>query len=250
MASICPLCGRANRASANFCLGCAARLPGFVATGPSALERLSQLHSRSGSVASATRTNNDTDTPAKSRAFFLRLGGFTAAMMIGFMGWYAWVSQRDAPPLRSQPPPQARMPLKAAEPEQTAAVEVPLENVAPAPGLPDARLPVEQHSAVSDSAQVAEAFYRALAKGDGRSAAEFIAPSRRGKAAFDPSSMSRFYGTMSQPLAVRNIRQIASDRLEVRYSYRVTRTACEGTAIVTTEVVSARTMIQSIRANC
>jgi hypothetical protein len=62
--------------------------------------------------------------------------------------------------------------------------------------------------------------------------------------------MSRFYGTMSQPLSIRSVRQIESDRLEVRYSYRVTKTTCEGTALVTTEAIGPRTLIRSIQANC
>ena len=49
---------------------------------------------------------------------------------------------------------------------------------------------------------------------------------------------------------LRSIRAIDATRVEAKYSYRVTRTTCEGTALLETERVGNETFIRRIRANC
>ena len=46
MSVVCATCKTENRANAMFCRGCAAKLPGFAATGPSALESMKPLQPR------------------------------------------------------------------------------------------------------------------------------------------------------------------------------------------------------------
>jgi hypothetical protein len=62
--------------------------------------------------------------------------------------------------------------------------------------------------------------------------------------------MTQFYGSFNEPLEVRSIRQIDAQAVEARYTYRATRTVCEGVALVRTERIGGQTVIRSIRANC
>lgn len=93
-------------------------------------------------------------------------------------------------------------------------------------------------------------FYRALSVGDGHAAAALVTPAKRGVGAFDPVSMSRFYGSLRQPLVLRSVRRLDGSRIEARYSYRATIARCEATAIVETERVRDAAVIRGIRANC
>ncbi|MDM0109954.1 hypothetical protein QTH97_33945 [Variovorax sp. J22R24] len=95
-----------------------------------------------------------------------------------------------------------------------------------------------------------ERFYRALSAADGRSAAAFVIPAKRGIGPFNEINISRFYGSFQRPLQIRSIRPIDASLVEAKYSYRVSRTTCEGTAIVETERIGRETFIRRIRANC
>ena len=98
--------------------------------------------------------------------------------------------------------------------------------------------------------EIVSGFYRALAAGDGRAAASAVTPAKRDFPAFREERMSRFYGSLREPLSVESLRTVAVNRFEVKYSYRATRTPCRATAIVETEVVGERTFIRRIQATC
>ncbi|VTU26554.1 hypothetical protein H4CHR_01818 [Variovorax sp. PBS-H4] len=100
------------------------------------------------------------------------------------------------------------------------------------------------------SLQTVAKFYRALSAGDGHAAAALVTPAKRGVGAFDEASMSRFYGSLRQPLVLRSVRRLDGSRIEARYSYKASAARCEATAIVETERVRDAAVIRSIRANC
>lgn len=115
-------------------------------------------------------------------------------------------------------------------------------------GIPIATEPAKRASDVP--LETVAQFYRALSVGDGHGAAALVTPAKRGVGAFDPANMSRFYGSLRQPLVLRSVRRLDGSRIEARYSYRATVARCEATAIVETERVREGAVIRSIRANC
>lgn len=133
-----------------------------------------------------------------------------------------------------------------------AASVVQLAPVAPAAPLPQvvplSDIPIE--SVAGGPADAVEKFYRALSLGDGEAAADLVTPAKRGVGPFKASNMSAFYRSFKEPLAVRSVRQIDANLVEAKYSYRVSKTQCHGTAIVSTQRVSDRMLIRNIRANC
>ncbi|MDM0032240.1 hypothetical protein QTI33_08865 [Variovorax sp. J22P271] len=156
-----------------------------------------------------------------------------------------------AAPQRSSPPP-----LAAADPTPE-----PRAAAASLPGAPAGKAPVVKSPAPTSIAsprdlnsdrqvQAVKDFYRALSAADGRTAAAFVVPAKRGLGPYNEANISRFYGSFDRPLLVRSIRSIDASVIEAKYSYRVSRTTCEGTAFVETERVGRETLIRRIRANC
>ncbi len=145
MSVICDVCGSTNRPTAKFCTGCANRLPGFAASGPSALEAMGAL--RPPAHVSAQERNgwlrNASSIPvlpAESPAFWFRLGMLLVAMTVVFMAWYLYVTREvtrtpGPGPIATVPaaaaPQQAAAPAKSAE-TALAPVSVPAPAAAPA----------------------------------------------------------------------------------------------------------------------
>jgi hypothetical protein len=94
------------------------------------------------------------------------------------------------------------------------------------------------------------AFYEALSIADGDTAASLVIPEKRGIGPFNQRNMSSFYGAMNERLKINSIRQIDSTSVEVKYTYRYTKTQCNGTALVDTEFFMGNTLIKKIKANC
>jgi hypothetical protein len=251
MSNVCDQCGQSNRPTAMFCIGCTGKLPSFAPSGPSALE-----------AAQATRPKPlaDATTPAlpsETKSFWLVLVALGVAMMIGFMAWFLRVTEKPTVTVASSPvqttqrsaPPSASKsvtPSSAPQPVvQDRAASAPATNV-----RPPAPVAAPRDAGRDAQVQAVEKFYRALAAADGRAAAAAIVPAKRGIGPFNETSMSKFYGSFERPLVIRSIRPIDARLVEARYSYRVSKTTCEGTAIVETERVSQETLIRSIRANC
>lgn len=239
----CAACGRSNRATAMFCIGCASRLPAFVASGPSALETARALRPRAHALEERAAPRGA--LPAETAAFWLRLGLLVLAMAIGFMGWYLYVT-RDAaapvPALTAAMPAPSPAPVPLSPAPRAAPMQEPAEPAAPE--LPAAQAPADA------SVEAVAKFYRALSVADGAAAAAIVVPAKRGVGPFHEASMSSFYRSLREPLVIRSIRAIDENRVEARYRYRATKTPCEGRAIVETQSVRQQTLIRSIRANC
>ena len=199
-----------------------------------------------------TATASSISLSTESKTFFLGLGALLSAMMLGFVGWYVYFAREVRPPTRTPPAHEAETRAQTGAHEgheaHMGSDTAMADRAHGEPGIQSTPLPSSQLP--KTQAQVVASFYGALSKGDGHGAAALVVPSKQGKEAFNASGMSRFYGAMKQPLQVHSLRQIDAQRLEVRYSYRVDKTTCEGTAIVTTEQVADRVMIRSIQANC
>lgn len=93
-------------------------------------------------------------------------------------------------------------------------------------------------------------FYRALSEADGNAASALVVPEKRGIGPFNEKNIASFFGAMREPLVVHSIEKISSDSVQVRYTYRYTKSQCIGTAMVRTEYVLGNTLIQGIKANC
>ncbi|MDM0050407.1 hypothetical protein [Variovorax sp. J22R115] len=221
--------------------------------------------------------------PSETKAFWLQLGALGVVMAIGFVGWFQHVVEKPSAPARgtlvqtpeapapskevasSIPPPPPVVPRRASPPPVSAYVPTPEPRgaVASLPGapVPDVREQVVKPPAADTvvsprelsrdpEIQAVESFYRALSAADGMTAAAFVIPEKRGLGPFNAANISRFYGSFDRPLLIRSIRSINASLVEAKYSYRVSRTTCEGTAIVETERVGQETLIRRIHANC
>ncbi|MET0544431.1 MAG: hypothetical protein ABWZ88_22035 [Variovorax sp.] len=153
------------------------------------------------------------------------------------------VDDRPAATPTAQPVPPAPTVATPAPIPADASAPPPLQRVAPA-ALP-ASVPASEASA-----RTVEKFYIALSIGDGSAAAALVTPAKRGTGPFSEAGMSRFYRSLRDPLALRSVRPLGAGRVEARYRYRATKSTCEGTAVVQTEVIGDKTLIRSIRANC
>jgi hypothetical protein len=99
----CDQCGTENRENAKFCRGCAAKLPTFAATGPSALEGMKTL--RPAHPAASPATPPAGQLPIETRAFWIRFAVLSVVVTTAFVSWYAYVTRKV--PLNPAPPPAA-----------------------------------------------------------------------------------------------------------------------------------------------
>lgn len=251
MSVTCQACSHVNRANAMFCIGCLARLPAFVATGPSALELIERRR-----PARAQAPFSRLVLPADSRRFWVQLGLGCASMFLAFLAWYGYVSRSGVPigssgqAARWSTPAPATVPVAmTVEPSIEQRLQgAPASSSAVAEAIAEA-LPAMETTPASAVDAVAR-FYRALSSGDGRSAAAVVTPAKRGVGPYNEDGMTRFYRSFREPLALQSIRPIGGNLVEARYSYRATASRCEATAIIETEVVAQQTFIRRIRANC
>lgn len=273
MSAVCDACGTSNRPAAMFCIGCAGRLPGFVPSGRSALEAMAALPPRSDTAQrDGTARRDGLALPAEPLAVWFRLGVLGLAVMIGFTSWYLYIAREasstsastaigTATAPASAPVVSSTSPAMRAPPALRASPPGPMLQPPRAPHAPrestaendDASLDASTTSrnGRSDAAvQAVASFYAALSAADGKSASAFVVPAKRGIGPFNDANMSRFYGSFEEPLRLRSIRKVDKNRVEARYSYRVSKTRCDGTALVETESVREQTLIRSIRANC
>ncbi len=139
MTVVCDGCKTGNRDTAMFCRGCAGKLPGFAATGPSALAGLQPspavapalARARGGAAATAS-------VPAGFPRVWIGLGLLLVAMAVTFTGWYVHVT-RKVVPIRTQ--------QSAAAPAPVAVTGLPLTlltPVEPAPTFPMPAVPPVQ----------------------------------------------------------------------------------------------------------
>lgn len=123
MPVICPVCQTENRDAAMFCRGCARKLPGFTATGPSLLDG---LRGRRSAAAALRAASNPSDMGPQNapRRFWVGLGALMLAVALAFGGWFGYVTRKlPAPTPGAAPvaatPPRHRQPPEAPSPSET-----------------------------------------------------------------------------------------------------------------------------------
>jgi hypothetical protein len=89
---VCDQCGTENRESAKFCKGCAAKLPAFTATGPSALQSMKAL--KSPPHAPPPDAPVPGMLPIETRAFWVRFAVLSVLITTAFVSWYAYVTRK------------------------------------------------------------------------------------------------------------------------------------------------------------
>ena len=94
MTVVCDACKTENRDTAMFCRGCTGKLPGFAATGPSALAAPMTLQAGKPRAKAVGASPSAIEFPR----IWLGLGLLLAAMAIAFTGWYAYVTRKVAAP--------------------------------------------------------------------------------------------------------------------------------------------------------
>ncbi|HET7837361.1 MAG TPA: hypothetical protein VFL43_16205, partial [Variovorax sp.] len=121
MPVICAACQTENRDAAKFCHGCARKLPGFAATGPSLLDG---LRSKRPAAAAAAHPASLAGQNAP-REFWLGLGALMLAVAIGFGGWFGYVTRKvPAPaPVPAHAPASRAAPVAVAPPAPALAAE-------------------------------------------------------------------------------------------------------------------------------
>ena len=113
MPVVCDQCGTENRESAKFCKGCAAKLPAFAATGPSALQSMKALGSRPLAPPSPEAPTPGM-LPIETRAFWVRFAVLSVLITTAFVSWYAYVTRKVPSKPPAGPPPAA---VAAASPQ-------------------------------------------------------------------------------------------------------------------------------------
>jgi hypothetical protein len=121
-----------------------------------------------------------------------------------------------------------------------------------APAATPATAPASRPSGqggAADSIALARAFYGALGGGDGYAAAAMIEPEKRRYGPLSGAQMSRFYGSLREPLRLTSMYPLAPDTIFVRYRF-TTRGGgvCVGAANVITAQRGGRLFIHAIRA--
>ncbi|MDM0023236.1 hypothetical protein [Variovorax saccharolyticus] len=122
MPVICPVCQTENRDAAKFCHGCARKLPGFAATGPSVLDIMRLKRPAAGSL--PARDPSSVASQNAPRGFWIGLGAIMLAVAIGFGGWFGYVTRKV--PARAQ----VAAPVAVAQPQPR---QAPAEPGPPAP---------------------------------------------------------------------------------------------------------------------
>jgi hypothetical protein len=147
MSVVCAICHTENRDNAMFCHGCAGRLPAFAATGPSALAAMGVK--RAGGSPDGERPNAAERVllPTEMPGVWIRVGLLTFIMLLGFVGWAAYVTRRTPPPAIAQtaapaaPAAAPASPPKALEPVPLVS-SLSVGEVAIEPGTPEPAVPV------------------------------------------------------------------------------------------------------------
>ncbi|VTU26898.1 hypothetical protein H6CHR_02688 [Variovorax sp. PBL-H6] len=135
MPVVCDQCGTGNRESAKFCKGCAAKLPSFAATGPSALQSMKALRTPHAPPPPAVPTPGM--LPIETRAFWIRFAVLSVVITTAFVSWYAYVT-RKVPPNHApgRPPAIATAAIPQARANVAATPSAPADYERPPPSEP------------------------------------------------------------------------------------------------------------------
>jgi len=101
-------------------------------------------------------------------------------------------------------------------------------------------------------AEVVQAFYSALGRGDGDKANSLMSLEKRAAPAYQPDAIEVFYGHMTEPLTLVSVSAAGATDYEVGYRYRKKSAVCNGRAIVTVQQSDGHNLISRIRplGNC
>jgi uncharacterized caspase-like protein len=111
-----------------------------------------------------------------------------------------------------------------------------------------AAAPAEARDA-TDGAATVQAFYTALAAGDGDTAARWVIPEKRQSGPFSAAAMTKFYGRLVEPLRLTAVESIAPNEFRARYTYVAPASRrCDGVAIIRTTRRNGVNLIGSIKA--
>ncbi len=102
---------------------------------------------------------------------------------------------------------------------------------------------------VPDALGVVRAFYKALGQANGLSASSLVIPEKRATGPFSAADISRFYGSLTEPLRLAGVKLSGPNVALAEYTYVLpSGRRCSGTALVNLTVRGAETLIESIRA--
>jgi len=131
MSVVCAVCHTENRDNAMFCHGCAGRLPAFSATGPSALAAMGVKRAAGARDSERPAASERIVLPTEKPGVWLRVGLLMFVVLLGFVGWTAYVTRRaPLPPVVQAAPPAATPSARASAP-----ASAPVLAAAPAPPL-------------------------------------------------------------------------------------------------------------------
>jgi hypothetical protein len=122
--------------------------------------------------------------------------------------------------------------------------------------LPPAQVPevtaLPLPSGQSDAIETVRSFYAALGRADGNRASLLVLPEKRASGPFSASEITKFYGSLTEPLRLTNLISLGENKFQADYTYRMAMRRCEGAAIVTVTRRDGRPLIEGIRAlkNC
>lgn len=98
------------------------------------------------------------------------------------------------------------------------------------------------------AATTVRAFYYALSLGNGVEATTLLVPRKQNRGAFSAERMTAFYGGLSDPLQLIDLRQQGPNEYLVQYKFRSGSRACNGRAVVKTVSIGDQFYIESIKA--
>jgi hypothetical protein len=160
------------------------------------------------------------------------------------IAWAAYedIAHRSVSQIGSQPVATATTPVESAGKTQSAANPTALSD----------HESVEPVQSSATGADVVQAFYFALGRGDGDKANSLMSLEKRAAPAYQPDAIEAFYRHMADPLTLVSVSAAGATDYEVRYRYRKQSAVCNGHAIVTTQGSGGRTLIARIKpiGNC
>lgn len=100
-----------------------------------------------------------------------------------------------------------------------------------------------------DALGVVRAFYKALGQADGSRASSLVIPEKRVSGAFSAADISRFYGSLIEPLQLADVKLSGPNVALAEYTYILPGgRRCAGKALVNLTVRGGETLIERIRA--
>jgi hypothetical protein len=122
----------------------------------------------------------------------------------------------------------AHISAASADGRATQVDDIPKRSRPPAAASDDEDVTTEYGTA----ATTVRAFYEALADGQGQIASHFVVREKRSKGPLSGAALTRFYGSLAEPLTLIDLHRYGVGRYEVRYAFGDGARACRGRSIV------------------